>query len=90
MPNGQGRFEVSRIGTPIPRDSRYLVLDVVYDFEARVAARKLVANYRRNDDEGRAQEVERLLDESADAHEAAMKARNPKAKKSDEKKRTHA
>lgn len=73
-------FKVDKIGG-LPATGQYFVLDLVHDFEARVALAKLGTNYERIGQPVRAQEARRALDASVDAHAAAMEARNPKSKK---------
>lgn len=79
------RYVVDKTGTPDPARAEYYVLDVVHDFEARVALRGLVRNYRRLQMHVRADELERLLEQTQDAHQAVCEARNPKAKRATRK-----
>jgi hypothetical protein len=75
------RFMVDRIGTPDPSDAQYYVLDVVYDFEARVLLRRLVRNYRRVHRNLAADELETYLENTQGAHAAMVEARNPQRQK---------
>lgn len=69
---------VGRRGSPLPPDSQYFVLDLVYDHEARVVVARLG---RRYDDAGqqiKAEQCWQALDESQDAHQAYCERRYPK------------
>ena len=79
------RYTVDRVGTPDPARSEYYVLDVVHDFEARVALRGLARRYRRLELNVRADELDRLLDDTESTFRAIVEARNPKQKKASKK-----
>lgn len=74
-------FKVDRTGG-LPANGAYFVLDLVNDFEARVALAKLGSNYERIGQDVRAQEAFQALKDSAEAHAAVCEARNPRAKSS--------
>jgi hypothetical protein len=86
------RYVVDRVGTPDPADSAYYVLDLVHDFAARVTLRRLVRDYRAHGQHVRADELEKALDDSAEAHvqilqRLASRDRRPASKK--ERQRAH-
>lgn len=58
------RYLVDRVGTPDPESSRYYVIDVMHDLDARVALRQLINKYRHRGPSVRADELETLLDET--------------------------
>lgn len=81
------RYEVTRRGTPDPPDVQYVVLDVVYDYEARYLTRMYVNALRAKRKTTQADEIEAALNSSRDAHQKAMSANNPppKSKKTPER-----
>lgn len=70
------RYVVDRRGTPDPEASRYYVLDVVHDMEARVALRGLVNKYRFDGPSVRADELEGLLNDSEPAFAEYVRKRS--------------
>jgi hypothetical protein len=80
------RYEVSRRGTPDPASSRYLVLDLVNDFHARVAAANFVRNQRQWGSQVLADEIDAALKETQPAFVAIIEARNARLKKDVKKK----
>lgn len=66
------RYLVDRVGTPDPADATYYVLDLVHDTGARVALRRLVRDYRSHGRHVQADELEKALDDSAEAHVRAL------------------
>lgn len=74
------RYEVTKRGTPDPPDCQYVVLDTVYDFEARVKVRGYINALRIRGKSDRADELEAGLELSKDAHRKAMSANNPPPK----------
>lgn len=75
------RYEISRRGTPDPDGSRYVVLDVVHDWSARVAMRRLVRLYEIQGALTHAQDLERFLDATEPAAVELIVARRPVAQK---------
>jgi hypothetical protein len=69
------RYIVDRRGTPDPVDSEYYVLDVMHDFEARVALRGLVRKYRYYGPSVKADELEKLLNDTDQAFRDMVSAR---------------
>lgn len=67
---------VDRRGTPDPDGSRYYVLDVVHDMEARVVLRMLVRRYRFDGPSVRADELEGLLNDSQTAFAEIIEKRS--------------
>lgn len=86
------RYVVDRIGTPDPENSEYYVLDLVTDSSARACLRRLVRDYRATEQHVRADELEKALDATADAHVQVLRRRvdwnNPKAKKTRQRARS--
>jgi len=70
------RYEVRRTGTPDPETSRYVVLDIVHDWSAREALRRLVNLYLMVGATTHAQELERFLDATQPAARAVIDIRN--------------
>lgn len=62
------RYVVGRRGTPDPANSQYYVLDVVNDYQARAQLRGLVRAYRLYGSSVAADELEQLLEGTADLH----------------------
>lgn len=69
------RYLVDREGTPDPDASRYYVLDVVHDMDARFVLRMLVRSYRSKGPSTRADELEKLLNDSQPAFAEFVRAR---------------
>lgn len=69
------RYEVRRNGTPDPGTARYYVVDVMHDRDAREVLRLLVNKYRRFGPSSKADQLERLLDESDAPFGELIKAR---------------
>lgn len=80
------RYVVDRVGTPDPANSQYFVMDIVNDFDARVAVARLGAYYRQRGKEQLSKEVFDALEETKAAHQAHVESLNPKQKKSTSKK----
>ena len=78
------------MGTPDPPNAAYFILDVVNDFEARVAVAKLANSYDRIEQGVRAEECRQLLADTQGAHRLVCEARNPKGKTSKTKSKLHA
>lgn len=74
------RYVVDRKGTPDPTDSQYYVLDMVHDTAARALLRRLVRDYRSHGQHVRADELEKALDDTAEAHVQALQQLAPKGK----------
>lgn len=70
--NAQGTYRVEKVGTPDPDGSQYVVLNLVHDFEARVAVAKLLSAYEARGQTAKAQECKAQLEGTMDAHKAAM------------------
>ena len=58
------RYEVTRRGTPDPEGAAYYVLDHAHDYQARIALRMLVRNYRQSGQHTQADELELALERS--------------------------
>ena len=63
---------MGRKGTADPANSQYYVLDVVNDYQARAQLRGLVRAYRLYGSSVAADELEKLLDGTVDAHRQTM------------------
>lgn len=74
------RYRVGRVGTPDPESSQYYVLDVVNDYQARAQLRGLVRVYRTYGSTSAADELEKLLDDTAEDHKKAVTARAERAR----------
>lgn len=74
------RYLVDKTGTPDPSNSEYFVMDIVNDFDARVALAFLGRAYEKRGMEVRAQECFGALAKTVDAHQAMCEAKNPKGK----------
>lgn len=74
------RYRVDRVGTPDPPDSQYFVLDVVHDRHAREVLMMLIRKYRFMGPSARADELERLLQESEADFARNVRARTQKVK----------
>lgn len=70
------RYQIARVGTPDPDTSRYVVLDIVHDWTARVALRRLVNLYLLSGAPMHAQELEQFLESTEPAARALIDARN--------------
>lgn len=70
------RYQVTRNGAADPEASRYVVLDVVHDWTARVALQRLIASYRASGATTHAQELEDFLGDTQPAARAALNARS--------------
>lgn len=82
------RYLVDRRGTPDPESSQYYVLDVIHDLDARIALWFLVNRYRNptrraglDGPSVKADELERLLNDTENIVGAAITARQPAPKK---------
>lgn len=75
------RFQVARTGSPDPDSSQYYVLDVVHDFAARAALRRLVRSYRMAGASMKADELEEFLDSTTQAHADVVRARSTEMNK---------
>ncbi len=85
------RYVVEQRGTQTDPDSaQYYVLDVVHDFEARVALAKLANNYERAGAKVKAEEARQLLADTTEPHRLAVEAKNPKTKSSKAQRVRHA
>lgn len=73
------RYVVERRGSPDPQDSEYYVLDLVHDHFAREVAWMLVRKYRSasNGTSVRADELEKLLNDTNEPFIRNIEARNP-------------
>lgn len=74
------RYVVDRKGTPDPADAEYYVIDLVHDAQARVTLRRLVRDYRGHALHVRADELEKALEATAEAHVQALQQLAPKGK----------
>lgn len=70
------RYTVDRIGTPDPSASAYYVLDLVHDFDARVAVAGLIRHYEMRGFDQKAAQAKQALEETKEAHAAAIAERN--------------
>lgn len=84
------RYLVDRTGTSDPPAATYYVLDVVHDFDARVALQMLVRFYRGRDMDVRADELQGLLRDTVEAHRQFVIRTNPKRSKADQRAKHHA
>lgn len=75
------RFKVGRRGTPDPENSRYYVLDVVNDYQARAQLQGLIRAYRLYGSSVAADELEKLLADTLQDHKAMVAARLARASK---------
>lgn len=74
------RYRVAQRGTPDPETSRYYVVDVVHDYQARVMLAGLVRSYRLYGQSAHADELEEFLRSTQDAFFAVVDSRNERVK----------
>lgn len=79
------RYVVDRKGTPDPESSEYYVLDLVHDRHARTVLGSLIRYYRQYEQTVAADELEKALADTVEAHADVIRERyaaaNPKVKK---------